>query len=641
MFSANCMSVQTGTTPVPPSIIANLLLHLDNAGLALIIDDSGYNKAVVGYGGIAQEGTKVKFGTGAYYASSNYMSVGPYADLVLGSGDFDIELFIWNVNNSPVHGRCLIDTRWVGTGFHVTTENDRLHYTNGASVTTTGTGVLSYVSWDHVAITRSSGVVNVWLNGVLDISVVDSQTYTGNGLTISDSVIPDYGFNGWIDEVRVVVGNAVYTAPFVPPIAPFTSTLLFDPYFANVSLLLHGDGANAGTSITDSGSLNVTVTRHGSVMLDTSTRKFGSASILFTLTSSDYISIPTVYFGSNAYTIEGWLRVASFPGGYQTIAVDAGGSGIYINSSHQLTWYYAGDNANSAALTAGVWYHFAAVRIGSTITLYLNGVGHSYTFPSYLDLINIGGHGSEFFNGNIDEFRVTNGVARYLTDFTPPTDAFPDTGPPATDPYFANVLLLLHADGTNGSTSFIDNSPLVATVTPASPAQISTAQVKYGTGSAVFNGSTAYLNAPVSMNPSTGSWTIEGWLYTISGSPSFVSGAATGNADGTDLYFINLGGTWYLGDGVTNNVSFSTAVQYGVWQHIAIVKNSTTYTVYFDGVSQNSSVTPLKNVAITKFSIGAKPAQSTYLNGYIDDFRVTNSARYTTNFSPPAAFPNS
>lgn len=242
----------------------------------------------------------------------------------------------------------------------------------------------------------------------------------------------------------------------------------------------------------------------------------------------------------------------------------------------------------------------------------------------------------------VDDLRITNGVARYTSDFMPPTQAFPDTGPPATDPFYANVLLLLHADGTNGSTSFMDNSPLAVTVTPVSSAQISTAQVKYGTGSAVFNGSSAYLDAPVSMNPSIGNWTIEGWLYTISGSPSFFSGAGTGNAAGTDLYFINLGGTWYLGDGVTNNVSFSTAVQYGVWQHIAIVKNGTTYTVYFDGVSQNSSVTPLKNIAITKFSVGAKPAQLTYLNGYIDDFRVTNDARYTTDFAPPTqAFPNS
>ena len=219
MFAANSMGVQAGASP---SIVANLLLHLDNVVTpAVTIDSSGYAKTVIVYNGSAQEGTRFKFGPGAFFASTNYMSVGPYVDLVLGSGDFDFELFIWSGNNSDVHGRCLIDTRWAGTGFHVTTENDRLHYVNGAGGTTLGTGVLSYVSWDHVAITRSSGVVKVWLIGALDISVADTQAYTGDGLTISDSVIPDYGFNGWIDEVRVVVGNAVYTAPFTPPTQPF------------------------------------------------------------------------------------------------------------------------------------------------------------------------------------------------------------------------------------------------------------------------------------------------------------------------------------------------------------------------------------------------------------------------------------
>ena len=88
-------------------------------------------------------------------------------------------------------------------------------------------------------------------------------------------------------------------------------------------------------------------------------------------------------------------------------------------------------------------------------------------------------------------------------------------GPPTYDPYFQNVSLLMHMDGTNGGTTFTDNSNYALSVTPTN-ATTSTTQVKFGTASAYFNGS-AYLTMPTTSQFAfgTGDFTIEFWGYRL------------------------------------------------------------------------------------------------------------------------------
>ena len=80
----------------------------------------------------------------------------------------------------------------------------------------------------------------------------------------------------------------------------------------------------------------------------------------------------------------------------------------------------------------------------------------------------------EYFNGYIDEFRVTKGRGRYVANFTPPATAYVDNGPITNDVFFENNVLLLHCDGTNGSTTFTDIKGHAVVVN--GNAQISTAQ---------------------------------------------------------------------------------------------------------------------------------------------------------------------
>ena len=91
---------------------------------------------------------------------------------------------------------------------------------------------------------------------------------------------------------------------------------------------------------------------------------------------------------------------------------------------------------------------------------------------------------------------------------------FAAAGP--TDPDFADVSLLLHGDGTNGSTTIVDSSDNVNSVTANNGAQISTTQSKFG-GSSIEFLSTA--NTGLAVTPSsvfqfgTGDWTVEAWIY--------------------------------------------------------------------------------------------------------------------------------
>lgn len=207
-----------------------------------------------------------------------------------------------------------------------------------------------------------------------------------------------------------------------------------------------------------------------------------------------------------------------------------------------------------------------------------------------------------------------------------------------TDPDFANVSLLLHMDGSNGSTTFTDSSSNSVSVTANGNAQISTAQSKFGGASGLFDGSGDSLTATVNtFNTRTDKFTIESWVYLAS---------RTGFTliSGTNFYLTELGGTVYLGDGSANIVQFAnTELPLTTWFHIAVTFDQTTYRIFVDGVDKGNSTLLLASFNFSNVEIGARASLSSYTDGYLDDYRITKDvARYTAGFTPPtAAFPDS
>ena len=222
---------------------------------------------------------------------------------------------------------------------------------------------------------------------------------------------------------------------------------------------------------------------------------------------------------------------------------------------------------------------------------------------------------------------------------------FAAAGP--TDPDFANVSLLLHGDGTNGSTTVIDSSPSPQTVTAAGDAQISTAQSKFGGVSIAFDGSGDYLTGPsnnANFNFGTGDFTIEAFAYPVENLRNGTIFCYRSNSN-DGVIVIQNAGQWFAKVG---GVSIAAgAVTLNSFSHIAAVRASGVLTLYVNGTSvgSNSSATyNLTGSASHVVRIGAlsETPSSLQWKGYIDDLRITRGvARYVSNFTPPTApFPD-
>lgn len=212
-----------------------------------------------------------------------------------------------------------------------------------------------------------------------------------------------------------------------------------DPYFANVSLLLHMDGSNGGTTFTDV--KGHAFTANGSTT-STASPKFGSASLLNA--SGQWIDTPNstdFAMGSGDFTVECSVKTAT-SGLYFFGQCDSAGSVTslygYVNGSVARVGVYIGGTAyfldGVTSVVDSAWHHIAFTRAGGTVRLFQDGVlqssgsaGGTVTAAPYrFSIGRIGEYGSSNFVGNIDEFRLTKGVARYTANFTPPAAAFPD-----------------------------------------------------------------------------------------------------------------------------------------------------------------------------------------------------------------------
>jgi hypothetical protein len=239
--------------------------------------------------------------------------------------------------------------------------------------------------------------------------------------------------------------------------------------FNKVSLLLPFDGSDTATSTSDESDNSHTITFAGTAQLDTAQKKFGTASLLLD-GDSDYIQVAdhdSFDFGAGNFTAECWIRFAAL--GNNTIFSHwANGTAssmsyylTYFNSSGILRLgYYLGSNLDTSyswSPSTGTWYHIALERSGTTLKVYIDGtsvisVSASTTAlrdsedPFRVGVFNDGSTGSPsldwYFNGHIDDLRITKGIARYGTNFTPPTSAHETTGGDG------NLPVVLDADAT-------------------------------------------------------------------------------------------------------------------------------------------------------------------------------------------------
>ena len=436
-----------------------------------------------------------------------------------------------------------------------------------------------------------------------------------------------------------------------------TYGIIKDPYYSAVSLLLHMNGANGSTTFTDSSLNNLTVTPNGSIAISTTQSKFGGASAYFDGTG-DYLSF-TGGMPSGAgteFTIECWVRLDDLAD-YRMITRTVGGIDFYVVPDGSISVGRSGVVGIAASatglITAGTWYHIALTRdTSNNYKIYINGVQvasgtNSFSVTAATTIGYSEYSGSHYFKGYIDDLRITKGVSRYNSNFTPPIRPYPDyeEAIPA-DPYYSSTSLLLHMDGTNGSTSFIDSGPNAFPVTFGGSAQISTTQSKFGGASLAINDTSSYisLGAQSQFAFGTGDFTIEMWIqFTNSlANKNFIDFRPSATAGAYPAMYVDP--TFRYAVNSFNRITSTTTPTLGQWYHVAVSRQSGSTRMFINGVQEGGTYTDSTNYLVARGPIiGNGWDLSVYgMTGFIDDLRITKGvARYNSNFTPPTkAYPN-
>ena len=220
------------------------------------------------------------------------------------------------------------------------------------------------------------------------------------------------------------------------------------------------------------------------------------------------------------------------------------------------------------------------------------------------------------------------------------------------DVYFPKVAALLPFDGTNGATSTSDLSNRSGGVSFAGTAQISTAQSKFGGSSLLLDGNSDYLTISdtywnTAIN--SGDWTVEFWVrFAALGSNEELVGNR-GDVDGNSSNGWALRKTtsnniilyWYEGgqfNYLNNSQGSRTALSANTWYHIAVTRSSNTWKLFLNGTAEDTVTDSGTIVTGTGNRLFIGNFGVNYLNGYMDDLRITvGQARYTSNFTAPTS----
>ena len=384
--------------------------------------------------------SKSLHGGSVYFDGSNdYMTVGSAADwkfLSDGSTDCTIEGWIYLPDISS--GRMEIlstNTNTITNGYGVTLGANMfsagdlaIQYANGIDgtsgqfLTNSGPGFFEANTWTHFAVVLdvSATEVKLYKNGSLFTTGTKSYTF-GNSNPYDALNIGRYVgavstggyFQGYMSDLRIT-SSTVYTAEFTPPTEPLTA-------ITNTQLLT----CTNKHEVWDASGGNL-LTLVGDTTASTTQTKY-SNSIYFD-DSGDYITATVDPPLAGDFTCEAWVRFDSISAGNQIIcsfgtftpALFYRSASNDISIYHGTAFYQSGFNPS-----ANTWYHIAMAREGTSIRVFIDGTqyGTTQTYSTSITSTNlrIGYDGNDYFGGYIEDFRYTKGLARYTTNFTPPT----------------------------------------------------------------------------------------------------------------------------------------------------------------------------------------------------------------------------
>lgn len=592
----------------------------------------------------------IYFGSGSNYM---YYSANTAFDL---PGDFTIEFWI-NPTSGMSESSGIVGHRQSGSFtnnvdwvIRAQVSAGKVGFGNNISGSYIDMGPLTYGNWSHYAISRSGSTIKTFCNGALITTVTDTGSYSSSSsnLVIGENAGNGLYYKGYISNLRIVKGTAVYTADFTPPTSPLTA-------ISGTSLLV----GQSAVSISDASSNAFTATYSGTVSANESTPlrrvtyPYGGSGYF---DGNDWLSIPTpssFAFGTGDFTIEFWVNPQTTSTAVNQIwFVSPGGSernSVAIGMRSGYMWWLFGNGSTwvfernaGTALPINTWNHVTVTRSGGTARLFVNGI----LIDSLADSTNInqgatwtvGGYGGVgyYLTGHMANVRVVKGVAVYTANFTPPVEPVKAIG--------GTVLLLNFDNAGIYDAAGSDDFAIVGTGTTTS-----TAITKYATGSTAFSGSTTYVKSTNTYNfNGAPKFTAECWFRPtrVSGANSY-EGILTTRTGGVYSPFNicqdNAQLRWLVDTGTGWNATGGTLTA-NTWHHLAVCADGTTFRIFLNGTSVYSyTQSTWSGYGTIPFIVGGNLSENQYFNGNIEDVRLTMGvARYTSNFTvPSASFPTS
>lgn len=638
------------TTPLTAITNTSLLIcqsnrFIDNSTNAFTITVTGDTK-IQSFNPFTPNSSYSTYGSGYFDGTGDYLVIADNVALQL-TADFTIEFYIYA---TALSGRIIVKGNNASNDYSIDLNANGTFTLNNSNGVATSTGSITVNSWNHFALTRSGSSCTWWINGASSGTFTYSNSLNNtNAFWIGQNQASGLNFSGYLTDVRVVKGTAVYTTAFTPPSAPLTA-------IANTSLLTLQNNQSVNNSVfLDNSSNNFLVTRYGNATQGTFSPYGGNWSTYIPSAGQTYITAGTstnLALGAGNFTFESWLYLNSLAPSYTTLfdwrTNGSAGSGIPVitdfNNNGTLAFVVGNGSGftqvvtSSSAIPLNSWFHLAVVRNSTTVTMYFNGtsVGSGTSSASIgIESFNIGNPQVANYTAPmyVSNVRLVKGTAVYTGNFTPPTT-------PLTP--IANTQLL-----TCQSSMWLDNSlnrfsvSNVSTISiqrfsPFNPSSVTPTSYSGYFGTA--NGNGLYLSDTTNGIALSGNFTIETWLYPTGASGSGYSVITTANASaGIFQYYYNSAGKiGYYTVSAGAVLTSSAALTFNTWQHVALVRSSNVVKVYVNGVEQTwaSAITDSTTVYANYISgIG-----STYnIFGYASNFRVTTTAVYTTAFTAPTS----
>lgn len=642
--------VNVQTNPIDPFYTAtNMILSFNNTGTLFNSDNSIYNRQLAVAGSTAQPINFSPF-NGNYYSayfdnSTGYINVSTGTNLEFGGNAFTVE-FWWCPTNTArqwfYHSSSDywfgIDYNSVGTfrmGLWASSNGTSWNLINADAA---GNGIANAPvypvigRWNHVAVSRNAGNYAMWLNGsqVLKLTGIAGNIISrlGEPKRIGAHANAAYKVSGWMSNFRVINGAALYDPTVVGnitvPTAPLDNSI-----GSSVSLLtLQGnqyrDNSQVWTTATVTATGVVSVVPYNPFM--PTPDSYTTASIYnsgYFSANGDAVFVPqqgSPLIGkyNSDFTVEAWVypisRASTNPTVFANYVNSAynGGLGIFAGHSNETSrWAVLLDNGIAPAIQSpqlvsdsiiayNQWNHVAVTRIGTTTTLYVNGLAERYISTSTPYQVSGSGQhatigtaweqNSTYFNGYISNVRTVDGVGVYN---------IPQPSTPSLAFNGSNYIQLFTGTNAAVNSAFTFDSGNFTVECWVRFGEVST-QFQGIIGSQDFNFVAIQLNEAVNQK-------ITVWL------PNTANSA------------------WALT--LTSNTTF----QANRWYHLAVVKNSTTVSFYVDGTLDTSGAhSTALGAPMTSVAIGRSQLVARMMRGWISNVRIVKGvAVYTGNFTRP------